>query len=119
MKHHSSRILLFDLLMINAFVYISSSFYGSFLSPYYSARGISSLEIGILLTIGPISSILIQPLWAMISDRTGRIKAVLALVTLGSAVSMFSYYLGSTFIMYFIASLLHNTVKQCYNNSGS
>jgi PPP family 3-phenylpropionic acid transporter len=106
MKHHSSRILLFDLLMINAFVYISSSFYGSFLSPYYSARGISSLEIGILLTIGPISSILIQPLWAMISDRTGRIKAVLALVTLGSAVSMFSYYLGSTFIMYFIASLL-------------
>lgn len=106
MKIKSSRILLFNLLLINAFVYISSSFYASFLSSYYSARGISSLEIGILLTIGPISSIMIQPLWAMASDRTGRRKIVLAFVTLGSAISVLSFYLGSSFSSYFIAAFL-------------
>lgn len=106
MKHNPSRNILYNLVLINAFVYISSSLYGPFLSSYYSAGGISSIEIGILLTIGPITSILIQPLWAMASDRTGRRKAVLALVTLGSAAAMFSYYLGSSFVTYFIATLL-------------
>ncbi|MDF2905021.1 MAG: ProP12, partial [Herbinix sp.] len=68
--------------------------------------GISAVEIGILLTIGPISSILIQPIWAVISDRTGKRKAVLSLVVLGSAFSVLSFYIGHTFLTFLIASIL-------------
>lgn len=96
-------ILLF---LINAFVFIPSSQYAPFLSAYYTKSGITAIEIGILLTIGPIISILIQPIWAYISDRTKKRKIVLSLVVLGSALSILSYYLGNTFITFFIASFL-------------
>ena len=82
------------LFTINAFVYIASVFYTPFISAYYACNGISAAQIGVLLTIGPIVTILIQPLWAKLSDRTQKRKQVLLLVAAGSGLSMFLYYLG-------------------------
>ncbi len=95
-----------NLFLISAFTYISFSLYAPFLSSYYSKAGISAVEIGILLTLGPVSSILVQPVWAIISDRTGRRKAVLSIVVLGSAFAVLSYYIGNTFLTFFLASTL-------------
>jgi oligosaccharide:H+ symporter len=95
-----------QLLLTNAFIYIAIAMYSPFLSSYYSRAGMNAVEIGILLTIGPVSAILIQPLWAFISDRTGHKKAVLSLVAAGSGISMISYYAGNSFLSFFIASLL-------------
>lgn len=106
MKKQSSRAIGYNLLLINAFVYIASSAYGPYLSPYFTSRGINPIQLGVLFTIGPIASIFIQPFWAMISDRTGKRKHVLALVVLGTGLAMFSYYLGNTFLTYFIATLI-------------
>lgn len=102
-KLHKTGLNLF---LISAFIYISFSLYAPFLSSYYSKAGISAVEIGILLTLGPVSSILIQPIWAIISDRTGRRKMILSIVVLGSAFSVLSYYIGRTFLTFFIASTL-------------
>jgi MFS family permease len=66
----------------------------------------NALEIGILLTLGPLKAMFIHPIWAVISDKTGRRKDVLSLVILGSALSMFSYYIGKSFVSFFIASSL-------------
>ncbi len=96
----------YKLLMINAFIYISMAMYTPYLSSYYTKAGISAVEIGILLTVAPLSSFLIQPIWAIISDRTGRRKDVLSLVVLGSALSILSYYIGKTFVSFLIASIL-------------
>jgi MFS family permease len=85
------------LFTINAFVYIASVFYTPFISAYYACNGISAAQIGVLLTIGPIVTILIQPLWAKLSDRTQKRKQVLLLVAAGSGLSMFLYYLGGSF----------------------
>ncbi|HWT26765.1 MAG TPA: MFS transporter [Mobilitalea sp.] len=106
MKSKSPKSLSFNLLMINAFVYIALSFYMPFLSSYYSKVGLDAFEIGILFAIGPLLSIFIQPLWAILSDRTGRRKDILTVVVLGSAISMFSYYIGRTFYTFFIATVL-------------
>ena len=95
-----------NLFLISAFTYISFSLYAPFLSPYYSKAGISAVEIGVLFTLGPISSIFIQPIWAIISDRTGKRKAILAIVVLGSALSVLSFYIGQSFLTFFIASAL-------------
>ncbi len=102
----TSRAIGYNLILINAFIYIASSFYGPFQSAYFSSHGMSSVQIGVLMTVSPIASILIQPLWAMVSDRSGKRKAVLSLVVLGSGLSLLSFYLGSTFLTYFIASML-------------
>ncbi len=95
-----------QLFLINAFVFIPAAQYTPFLSAYFTKAGISALEIGILLTIGPIVSIFIQPLWAYISDRTGKRKLVLCIAVLGSALSLLSYYIGETFLTFFLAALL-------------
>jgi oligosaccharide:H+ symporter len=95
-----------NLLMINAFIYITMSLYTPYLSSYYSKAGMNALEIGVLVTIGPVVAIFIQPLWAVISDRTGKKKQVLALVILGSLLSIYSYYIGKSFLTFFLASFL-------------
>ncbi len=106
MKLSSRSKLGATLLLINASIYISFSLYTPFLSAYYSRAGLDAVEIGILLTIGPIVAIFIQPLWAIISDKTGHRKLILSLVILGSAFSMFSYYIGHSFFNFFFAALL-------------
>ena len=60
------------LLLINSFVYIAVAMYSPFLSMYYAQEGLTSSQVGILLTIAPIATVLIQPLWAKRSDATGR-----------------------------------------------
>ncbi|NLO09623.1 MAG: MFS transporter [Clostridiales bacterium] len=94
------------LIATNTLVYISSSLYAPFLGAYYTERGVTASEIGILMAIGPLIAILIQPLWAGLSDRTGRRKDVLSLIILGCAISINSYYLGNNFFGYFIATIL-------------
>ncbi len=106
MKKQSVHAIGFNLLLVNAFVNICFALYIPFLSTFYATKGINSVEIGILLTISPVASILIQPLWAMFSDRLNKRKFFLALVVLGSALTIFSYYLGNTFTTYFIATAL-------------
>ena len=106
MKKSSVSSISINLLLINAFIYISASLYTPFLSSYFAKSGINAVNIGILSTIGPVTAILIQPLWAVLSDRTGRRKDVLSLVVLGSALSMFGYYIGHSFLTFFIATLL-------------
>jgi MFS family permease len=95
-----------NLLLINAFIYISFSLYTPFLTSYYTKAGMNAVKVGVLLTLGPLMAIFVQPLWAVLSDKTGRRKDVLSLVVLGSAVSMFSYYAGKSFVSFFIASFL-------------
>ncbi|MDF2540163.1 MAG: major facilitator superfamily 1 [Herbinix sp.] len=106
MEKESTKKIGLNLLLINAFIYISFSLYAPFLSSYYSKAGINAVQIGIILTIGPVVAIFVQPLWALLSDRTGRRKDILSLVVLGSAMSMFSFYIGHSFLTYFIASFL-------------
>jgi len=94
------------LLLINASIYIAFSLYTPFLSAYYSKAGLNAVKIGILLTIGPLVAIFIQPLWAILSDRTGHRKLILCLVILGSGFSMLTYYVGHSFLSFFAAALL-------------
>ena len=105
MKSTSAKAIGYNLILINTFIYLAASVYGPFLSAYFTTNGMNSVQIGVLMTVSPIASIIIQPLWALISDRTGKRKAVLSLVVLGSALSLLSFYLGNTFLTYFIASV--------------
>lgn len=106
MKNKSVTLIGVNLFMINAFIYITLSQFSPYLTPYYSKVGINAVLIGILSTIGPMVAIFVQPIWAVISDRTGRRKDILSLVVLGSGISMFCYYIGRTFLTFFIASFL-------------
>ncbi|WP_343209414.1 MFS transporter [Anaerolentibacter hominis] len=108
-KQRSVKSVGINLLMINAFVYVALSVYQPYLSAYYTSEGLTASEIGIILAIGPIVSILIQPIWARISDRTGRRKDIFSLVALGAAIAILTPYLGHSFGVYFISTFLFSS----------
>lgn len=106
MKLSQNNKLGITLLMTNAFIFIPCSFYTPFLSAYYTKAGLNAVQIGILLTIGPLVAIFIQPVWAILSDRSGRRIDVLSLLVFGSGIAMFSFYIGHSFLTFFIAAFL-------------
>ncbi len=97
------------LLAVNSMIYMASAAYSPYLSLYYKQQGISSLEIGTLLSIGPVVSICIQPLWGIFSDLTGRRKLTLGIVVLGTAAVLVGYRLGTGFGFFFLLSILLST----------
>ena len=94
------------LLLINSFLYIAVAMYSPFLSMYYAQEGLTSSQVGILLTIAPIASVFIQPLWARRSDATGRAKTYAAVILFGLILSLQSFYLGHSFSTYLFSNLL-------------
>ncbi len=94
------------LLLINSFVYIAVAMYSPFLSMYYAQEGLTSSQVGILLTIAPIASVLIQPLWAKRSDATGRAKTYAVFILLGLILSLQTFYLGHSFGNYLLSNIL-------------
>lgn len=91
--------LWFVLLGINTFVWSATAVYTPFMSAYYTGKGISASGIGLLLAIGPMISIFIQPLWAKLSDCSGKRKNVAMIVIAASAIALWGYYLGEKFAL--------------------
>jgi MFS family permease len=77
-----------------------------FINAYYTQKEISPFEIGILGAIGPIMAFAVQPIWARISDRTGKRRLVLQLITLVSAAAFLLYLVGETFPVFCIATII-------------
>lgn len=100
---HSAWLRLF---LINVSFWVACGSCAPFLSAYYKRIGLSFTQIGVLLAIGPIFAIFIQPLWAMLSDRTGKRKLLLILLALCTAGAYLLYYLGTSFAVCLLAVLV-------------
>lgn len=94
----------FRLLAVNTAMWAATAFFGPFIGAFYAQEGIDSFSIGILTAIGPLASIFIQPLWAWLSDRTGRRRRILIVISAGSGFSALFYLIGKPF--YLAATLL-------------
>ena len=100
---HSAWLRLF---LINVSFWVACGSCAPFISAYYKRIGLSFTQIGVLLAIGPIFAIFIQPLWAMLSDRTGKRKLLLILLALCTAGAYLLYYLGESFAVCLLAVLV-------------
>lgn len=100
---HSAWLRLF---LINVSFWVACGSCAPFLSAYYKRIGLNFTQIGVLLAIGPIFAIFIQPLWAMLSDRTGKRKLLLILLALCTAGAYLLYYLGTSFAVCLLAVLI-------------
>jgi PPP family 3-phenylpropionic acid transporter len=56
-----------------------------FLPAYLRSLDLSTTEVGILLALTPLASLIAPPLWGHLADRTGRLSHVLNLLTVGTA----------------------------------
>lgn len=84
-------------LAFNTLAYVANSVFGPFLTAHYASLGITNLQIGILTAIGPLSAMVIQPIWALISDKSGSRTGILKIATLGATIAVLLYIVGTNF----------------------
>lgn len=56
-----------------------------FLPAYLRSLALSTTEVGLLLALSPLASLIAPPLWGHLADRTGRLSHVLTVLALGTA----------------------------------
>lgn len=96
----------FQLFRTNVAFWSAAGMMAPFLSAYYKSIGLTSLQIGALFAISPICAICIQPLWAYVSDKTGKRSTVLGVLAVCTAFACLLYYAGKTFLSCMAATIV-------------
>jgi len=68
--------------------------------------GLSGTEVGVIMSISPVVTLLIQPLWGMISDYTQKPKVILVVSLLLSAIVGLAYSVGIGYWYIFIVATI-------------
>lgn len=105
LKDETNKTVL-TLLGFNTLVYVAMSVYTPYISVHYSNLGMNSFQIGILAALGPLSAVLVQPLWGMLSDRTGSGAKILRMLTVGSMAAVLLYLFSRSFISLAVVTFL-------------
>lgn len=70
-----------------------------FLPLYFSDQGLNETQIGVIVGTGGFITLIAQPLWGMISDRTRTIRKVLLILVLCSTVTGYLLYSTSQYAL--------------------
>jgi len=90
----------------NYFYYAVMAIFVSYLPVVFAHKGISPAEIGLLLGLGPIISIVAPPLWGYLSDRWQNTKKVLLLVLGGTVLFGAILFASSAFWLLFLLVMI-------------
>jgi len=65
---------------LNALYYCSNAVLLPYLPLYFASQGYSTVEVGLIMMVGPFVAIVAQPVWGFVSDRFQTVKWVLLLL---------------------------------------
>lgn len=95
-----------QLKLFNLFMYGSWSLLNPYLPVYFQEIGFSNLQIGLLMSIGPLVSLLANPFWGYWSDRLQNIRLIIIFMLIGNLALSQIYFQMHMFITIFILMLL-------------
>ncbi|MFH5184363.1 MFS transporter [Paenibacillus sp. TAB 01] len=78
----------------------------SFLPVYLDAQGLTATRIGLIIGTGGIITIIAQPLWGIISDRSRTIKKVMLLLLVCSTIIGSMLYASGSFVLLLLFTML-------------
>lgn len=99
-------MLLFMAAYFTMHMCISSQY--NYMSLFFGQNGMSNEQIGILMGIGPLISILGQYTWANVADKAGNINKVLISVISIAALTIVPYFLFTGFPVYLTTIIIYN-----------
>lgn len=82
------------------------SMFITFLPVYLDEQGLQPAQIGFIIGTGGVVTIITQPLWGMISDRTKTIRKILLLLLVLSSILGYALYSSSHFILLILFAML-------------
>ncbi|MEW9669347.1 MFS transporter [Ammoniphilus sp. 3BR4] len=85
----------------NFFFFASLAIIVTYLPLYFKEIGLRANEIGFILAIGPFISIVGQPFWGIVADRTGSIKRTVLLLTICTSLLWLGVFWGKSFYVIF------------------
>lgn len=88
----SGHKVFFSLFGFNTFLFVAASTFVPYIGAYYLSQGISVSKIGILSAIGPMVSLVMQPTWGILGDKSGKYILMLRITIIGSAAAVLTYY---------------------------
>jgi PPP family 3-phenylpropionic acid transporter len=80
----------------------------TFINVYYSAHGLSGVEIGLVTTGGALVAVFSATLWGYLSDRSGQARYLLAVGAAGAAVSFLLVPLARTFPAFLLLACVYS-----------
>ena len=85
---------------LNFWVFGAGAVMSPFLSVYLRNQGLSGTELGMIWAVGPLITVLTQPIWGLVSDAKGRKKILV--FALGISVGMVLLYLPASVFWHFL-----------------
>lgn len=104
-RRHSSFSLL-PLGLLNFFIYGTMVIFAAFFQLYLQDIGMDKLEIGSLMAIGPLISLLAHPFWRYLGDQRQNPRAVLLTMMLGLLIMGHLMFKVNTFTMLYLTMIL-------------
>jgi len=90
--------------------YLANAVYQGYASKYFEAVGMTHAQMTVLLAASPLISIIMQPVWGMLGDRSKSRNAVLRLLIAASAALVLTYGVSNAFWWLLIVSTLFSAV---------
>ena len=95
-----------QLKFFSLFMYGSWSLLNPFLPLYFQHVGFQSMQIGILMSVGPMVSLIANPFWGYWSDRLQNPRRIIIIMLIGNIVTSQLYFQSSQFAVVFSLMLL-------------
>ncbi len=95
-----------NLKYFNFFMYGTWSLLAPFLPLYFQNVGFNSVQIGLLMSVGPIVSIVANPFWGYWSDRLQNARLIIIIMLAGNMVLSQVYFRMHEFYAVFVMMLL-------------
>ncbi|MDT8860796.1 MFS transporter [Alkalihalobacillus sp. MEB130] len=93
---------MFVLTSFNFLFYAVYSIIIFFLPLYLRAKGLMTVEVGLVMATGALVSIFAQPFWGIISDRKKTVKRILLLIFFSAAIISIPLFLANNFLLILI-----------------
>ncbi|HEX7065857.1 MAG TPA: MFS transporter [Bacillales bacterium] len=90
----------------NFFIYGSNALLMPFLPLYFEHEGFSAVQIGLLMAVGPIISIVSNPFWGFWTDRLQKVRLTIFVMLLGALAASQLIFQVTAFVPLFAIMLL-------------
>ncbi|WP_230399305.1 MFS transporter [Novisyntrophococcus fermenticellae] len=119
MSNNQSDKLALKLFGIFALCFAAEACFLPYVAVYYGEQGIPAMEIGILSSVAALCAVLVQPVWSMLADRTGRTVLILRLVVLAAMISVSLFAAAKGFVALFFVNILYFSFQTCVTPLGN
>ncbi len=92
--------------------YITLGVYTPYLNVYYERLGFSGSRIGLITSLGMIGSMIITPVWGILSDKTRNPKGVIAFILSMAGITSMIWMTQKAFLPVLILSVILSMFRQ-------